>query len=212
MKSLNRIGKKQGTDKYRHGFLPFYDKHFSSRRLDELRLLEIGILGGTSLRMWAEYFRNAAITGCDIEEDSFFTAERVECCLLDQSSREALTAWRDAHAEGFDIIIDDGSHFMHDQQITFALLFPLLKSGGYYVIEDLHTSLGRSEKCFEVYGLNRDMSNSTEAMLKGFVDSGKIASPHMERPEEAYLENNIAACDIFYSKGWSVTSMIRKRQ
>ena len=40
----------------------------------------------------------------------------------------------------FDIILDDGGHKM-DQQITsFRVLFPILKSGGVYIIEDLGTS------------------------------------------------------------------------
>jgi len=38
----------------------------------------------------------------------------------------------------FDIIIDDGSHASHHQQIALAHLFPHLAPGGLYCIEDLH--------------------------------------------------------------------------
>ena len=37
-----------------------------------------------------------------------------------------------------DIIIDDGSHFADDVTFTFERLFPCLRPGGCYVMEDLH--------------------------------------------------------------------------
>ena len=211
MKSLSRIGKKHGTDKYRHGYLPFYEEYFDCHRSEKFRLLEIGIFAGQSLRMWAEYFANSSITGCDILEESFITAERVECCHLDQSSRMALAEFRESHREGFDIIIDDGSHVMKDQQTSLAMLFPLLKRGGWYVIEDIHTSTGESEKCFEIYGLERDLSNSTVGMLKAFIESKKIASSYFDEAEADYLNENILSCELFNPKRWSATSMIRKK-
>jgi cellulose synthase/poly-beta-1,6-N-acetylglucosamine synthase-like glycosyltransferase len=42
------------------------------------------------------------------------------------------------------IIIDDGSHHMDDQQISLYYLTKVLKSGGIYVLEDIHTSLGQN--------------------------------------------------------------------
>ncbi len=39
-----------------------------------------------------------------------------------------------------DIILDDGSHVSDHQKISFETLWPLLKVGGLYVIEDLHTA------------------------------------------------------------------------
>src|SRR5882757_9979464 len=50
-----------------------------------------------------------------------------------------------------DIIIDDGSHVNEHMIDTFKILFPLLKDGGVYVVEDTQTSYwpefgGDSEK------------------------------------------------------------------
>lgn len=211
MGELSRIGKRCGTDKYRHGYLPFYEKHFEHHRLQKFRILEIGIFAGQSLRMWAEYFVNSSITGCDILEKSFIKTERVECCQLDQSSRTALAEFCKSHSDGFDIIIDDGSHIMKDQQISLIMLFSLLKPGGWYVIEDIHTSLGESEKCFEMYGLERDLSNSTAGMLRGFVESEEIKGLYFDDAEMEYLNSNILSCELFFPKNWAATSMIRKR-
>jgi hypothetical protein len=45
---------------------------------------------------------------------------------------------------GIDIVIDDGSHHMADVRASFEHLFPKMKIGGLYLIEDLHTSFWRS--------------------------------------------------------------------
>jgi len=41
---------------------------------------------------------------------------------------------------GWDIIIDDGSHVPRHQLITFTSLFPCVRPGGVYVIEDIESS------------------------------------------------------------------------
>lgn len=231
-RGLRAIGYKRGTDKYKHGYLPFYEHHFAPRRPEPLRLLEIGIQGGASLRMWKEFFPNGAITGCDINKDAFFAERRIECCYLDQSSRTALTEFRETHKEGFDIIIDDGSHKMRDQQISLALLFPMLKSGGFYAIEDLHTSIQTgTQRNGSDWELKADLSNSTVRVLEGFVAPSKrfaeslspITSPYLKKTETEYLNGWISYCEVFYVRrryakhkpqgrwSWSVTSMIQKR-
>jgi hypothetical protein len=40
----------------------------------------------------------------------------------------------------FDIIIDDGSHVQSHVRETFSIMFPKLKNGGLYLVEDLHTA------------------------------------------------------------------------
>ena len=40
----------------------------------------------------------------------------------------------------FDVIVDDGGHSMKQQITSLIHLFPKVRSGGVYVIEDLHTS------------------------------------------------------------------------
>ena len=45
-----------------------------------------------------------------------------------------------ASQQPFDIIIDDGGHTMNQQKTSFLTLLPLVRPGGFYVIEDLETS------------------------------------------------------------------------
>ena len=39
-----------------------------------------------------------------------------------------------------DLVVDDGSHVSAHVIATFRALFPLVREGGLYVVEDLHTS------------------------------------------------------------------------
>ncbi len=116
-----------------------YDKHLVNYEGKDVRLLEIGIQGGGSLRMWKNCFPNSEIVGIDIDPScKELDVSDAKVFIGDQTDKEFLEQFRD-----FDIIIDDGGHTMHQQQTSFEVLFPLLKSGGLYVIEDLHTSFWR---------------------------------------------------------------------
>jgi len=114
-------------------YLKAYDTHFKGRDVE--RLLEIGVQFGGSLDIWRDYFPKAEIVGLDndprcknyVKDYPLFIGNQSDTALLETLGK-------------FDIIIDDGSHKMSDQQTTFEFMFPRLKRGGMYVIEDLHTS------------------------------------------------------------------------
>jgi SAM-dependent methyltransferase len=149
MKHLTELANKYKSDKGTkeggcHAFSEIYDDYLINQRDIATNVLEIGIWDGSSLNMWYDYFPNAKIIGLDIEDKKQYENERITCKLIDQSSEDALSDFVLNCDVLFDFIIDDGSHHMRDQQITFAHFFNLLKPGGIYVIEDLHTSLCKS--------------------------------------------------------------------
>lgn len=117
------------TEKYERYFLPLQNKH--------LKILEIGIQNGFSLKTWKEYFPHANIYGIDIEDCSHMNEERITTI---QGSQNDVVFLVEVHANygPFDIIIDDGSHVSNDMRISFDTLFPLLHQGGLYIAEDLH--------------------------------------------------------------------------
>ena len=142
--SLDEIGLMQGTDKAStgHNYLTFLEPYFAPLRDQPLRVLEIGVHRGASLRTWAEYFPNAKIVGVDILPwCKRYEADRVVVELADQSNIEHLTPIAVEHGP-FDIIVEDGSHMWDHQVTTLRTLFPFLKSGGFYVAEDLQTNFG----------------------------------------------------------------------
>jgi hypothetical protein len=143
---LSRIAIACGTDKWgAHLYTPDYHKMFSHRRDEPLRILEIGVggyknkkLGGRSLRMWAEYFPNAQVTGLDIHEKQLDLGPRVSIAQGSQDDAELLRRLSEERGP-FDIVIDDGSHLVKHMLVTFEALFPLVAPDGIYAIEDVQT-------------------------------------------------------------------------
>lgn len=137
MKLLQKLGLKHNTDKATfHKYLDFYQQHLPKRSFNG-RLLEIGVMDGGSLRMWREYYPEAEIIGIDIALQSDLRIEGVRLLECDATQPAVL-----ADLGMFDIIIDDGSHITADQQKTFEYLYyNHLHNNGFYIMEDLHTSL-----------------------------------------------------------------------
>ena len=105
-------------------------------------MLELGIDNGSSLHMWHDYFINAKIYGIDINEKSLFQNDRIITGLADQSKPETmLQLVKEWDVKDFHFIIDDGSHIVSHQQICIETLWPYVKKGGIYIIEDLHTNI-----------------------------------------------------------------------
>jgi SAM-dependent methyltransferase len=154
---LDRLANKYRSDKgslyyNAHGYAAVYEHHLREDRLADLHILELGLLrhdvqarnpGGPyddvpSLKMWREYCPNARIVGFDIAD--FSTAPPLAGVRIvrgDMGRPEDLRSLVEQSDGEFDVIIDDGSHASHHQQIALAELFPHLKPGGHYFVEDL---------------------------------------------------------------------------
>jgi demethylmacrocin O-methyltransferase len=143
---LDTLAALYGTDKFgQHEYTPVYDALMRASRRRPVRLLEIGVggyagaLGGESLRMWESYFRRGRITGIDLYDKTALSAGRVQVFQCSQVDAPKLTSLAQALGP-FDFIIDDGSHLNAHQIETFAILWPHLKDGGTYIVEDVQTS------------------------------------------------------------------------
>lgn len=143
MSLLDEIGVRLGADKSSifHNYLPFYEEQLPDRSFTG-RLLEIGVMDGLSMRMWAEYYPKAEIIGIDIKDMSFMhnsdwkVPESVQLIRCDGTDERELRK-----LGRFDVILDDGGHFWSQQQKSFEILYyNQLDPDGIYVIEDLWTS------------------------------------------------------------------------
>jgi Methyltransferase domain len=153
MTPLCELARKYGTDKGGdhlqagdtcHNYTPFYHEMFKDRRNDVTAVLEIGISHGCSLRMWKEYFSKATIFGIDSNPECLFEEDRIHTFAADQHAERDLLEIMDhlkrqrfERANGFDLIIDDGSHEPAHQVFTAQVLLPYLGIDGIYVIEDI---------------------------------------------------------------------------
>lgn len=142
--SLDELGLAHGTDKSsaKHNYFEVYERALAHLREEPIRLLEIGVFNGGSLRTWRDYFANGHIVGVDNQAHTLKHAgDRIDVILGDQDDPAGLKAIARAHGP-FDVIIDDGSHIWRHQISTLQALLPLVKPGGVYILEDLHTSYG----------------------------------------------------------------------
>lgn len=202
MKTLEEIAHFYATDKREqdHGFTKFYEKHFNDKRHLKLNICEIGILNhpdkinrpyeGASLLMWRDYFYNSGIHGVDINDHTHLEQERIRIYIADQGNRQRLEKL--FHNAQMDIIIEDGSHYMHHQQISLGFLFKNVKSGGVFVIEDLHISHPDMISSFRL----KLTDTNTLQMLHSFNSTGKMMSNYMTEEEMKYLNEHIDKCVI----------------
>jgi hypothetical protein len=144
---LVTLATRHGTDKWgRHWYARHYDTHFAPRRREPLTLLEIGVggyddpaKGGESLRMWRDYFPHARLFGIDLHDKKALEGDRIHIFQGSQEDRAFLERVADATGP-LDIVIDDGSHVVGHVLASFDVLFPRLREGGIYVVEDTQTS------------------------------------------------------------------------
>jgi 23S rRNA U2552 (ribose-2'-O)-methylase RlmE/FtsJ len=132
--TLSQLAEKYGTDKLTHGYIEFYEQHLPPK---PTRILEIGCLTGASLRMWREYFPDTDIHCLDLFEEHPQPTDipGVIYWKGDQTDQKVLEQLRKLH---FDVIIEDASHNLISQWVTFH---SLVGCTDLYVLEDAHTVL-----------------------------------------------------------------------
>jgi hypothetical protein len=214
--NLTELGTACGTDKVGHRYTPLYEGYLGHLRNEPITLMEIGVHLGYSLKMWEAYFTKGLICGVDnctlISADQLksMSVGRIKTFVADQAKRDQLQKAVQEIGQDFDIIVDDGYHYQEHQQISLAFLFPFLKKGGVYVVEDL------CPKSYPGGGWGiTDMKNFTDIttnVLEQFKTSRKITSLYMLPKEIEYLNSNIDKIEIHYINKDSIIAFIWKKQ
>lgn len=158
MKTLDEIAIEHQTDKATRftrtyarpkGYTVHFEKFFEPLRDKPIKLLEIGVGGGESIRTWLEYFPRGEVFGVDNQKET--NQWNLPGKLLgipyifvygDQTDATFWKCFAVDYGADWDIIIDDGAHANDATIISFNGLWPLLKPGGLYCIEDLATAYG----------------------------------------------------------------------
>ncbi len=121
------------------------DFFLSHLRNEKFTFVELGCYQGNSLRLWKEYFQNSHIIGVDINPEYIIKEDRIECIkanVVEEDITSLLLEYSEKYGKIY-CIIDDCEHSWSGQRLAFEKLFPILDSGGFYIIEDLE---------FGVYG------------------------------------------------------------
>jgi hypothetical protein len=207
IESLTDLAVKYGTDKYgTHFYTQHYETHFRKLRRRKLNILEIGIggyahsdQGGSSLRMWRDYFPNSKIFGIDIYDKSFLDEERIKTFQGSQTDTDFLQKVCDEIGK-IDIIVDDGSHINQDVITSFKFLFPRLADHGIYVIEDTQTSYWRKSFGTEWGGSNDFKSDATTmGYLKSLTDGLNYEEFTLAEYEPTYFDRHIVSMHFYHS-------------
>lgn len=200
----DRFGSDKGSTKHRYTEL--YHMLLHPYRNQAITFLEMGLLIGgpehgidadratadlPSIRMWLEYFPKARIHGLDVSDFAWFEHDRFTFHRCDMNARENIAAAaRDMPA--LDVIIDDASHASHHQQNGFLHLFPQLKSGGLYIIEDLRWQ----PEAYEKKGITK-----TADLFRNFAETRVFA--HKDPATQAAfaaLAPDISGCFVFQAR------------
>lgn len=135
-----------------HGYMEFYDKIIYELGLRKTcvareRICELGVLCGGSLALWKERIPNAIVVGVDNNPEAMWP-EGTHKVLMDQDDPK-LPEILAAISPEYDMIVDDCSHIGYLTMDSFRLLWPLVRPGGYYVIEDwLFETMGNAAEHF----------------------------------------------------------------
>ena len=123
-----------------HDYYRIYEREFSKWRDDPIRLMEIGLNKGASIKVWLEYFSKAQVFVVDIapflNQVGITDLSRFTFAQGDQSSVPFWDEFKLRHGF-FNIIVDDGCHFSGPIHTAFKCLWPCIEPGGYYVVEDI---------------------------------------------------------------------------
>lgn len=121
-------------DKLYCGFLEYYEDYFKKFRDEKFTLVELGVDEGKSLLLWKEYFKKANIVGID-KNNINLNEKRITIIQADVNKINFESILK-PYKNTISIIIDDCAHSWWQQRHCYEKLFPLLKSKGYYIVED----------------------------------------------------------------------------
>ena len=121
-----------------HYYSPYYEKYLQKYKDKQtLNILEIGSLRGAATASFFYYFEKPKIICADINPFQLQVfSPSIRSIYVDTQSSKTLKNLSDYLNQKFDIIIDDGSHNIRDQIITFNVFFKQLNKDGFYIIED----------------------------------------------------------------------------
>jgi predicted O-methyltransferase YrrM len=121
----------EGSDKTTlHNYGAFYDGIVETLRPS--RVLEVGVFRGASLRAWRH-------VGYPVEAIGVDRNAVPDLPVIVATAPDFSPVLQALQGQQFDLIIDDGSHQLSHQQAAVTQLWPLLRAGGVFVVEDIQS-------------------------------------------------------------------------
>jgi len=173
-----------------HGFSGFYTQHLEHLKQREIKILEIGSYAGASASAFVKYFPNSKVYCFDINISKFIYYSKnmhvFGLNIKDQKKVEKILSKinLESNSNFFDVIIDDGSHYLSDILFSLKILFKYIKKGGIYVIEDFNHP--------NYYDYNKNIDHIlVDQMLRNLKEKKLFNSNIIKNDDQIYLHNNI---------------------
>lgn len=120
----------------------YYSNEFTPKRNDKLKILEIGVHEGRSIKLLRDWFINSEIYGIDpfgnnLPDDIANEIRKmgdINIIQDDAYTKNVLDMFED---NSIDYLIDDGPHTLESQLFSIEHWFKKVKIGGTMIIEDI---------------------------------------------------------------------------
>jgi 2-polyprenyl-3-methyl-5-hydroxy-6-metoxy-1,4-benzoquinol methylase len=141
--NLNDFWIEGGTDKNsEHSYCPYYNGLLEQYQDKECEILEIGCWQGGFVFAMSQVLPNAKFTTIDIQDK--FLQKHIDVIGKDRVTNHQLVnaycfeTLELIKGKQFDLILDDGTHLLHDELFLFHNYMNYLKPDGKMVIEDIN--------------------------------------------------------------------------
>jgi SAM-dependent methyltransferase len=204
-KSLDELFHHYGSDKANifiknnskgHGYSDFYKDYLKEIKKNNINILEIGSFAGASAAAFVKYFPEAQVFCFDVNISKFeFSSKNIHVFGLDINKKNKVeqiikNIFREHQINGFDLIIDDGSHNLSDILIGLNFLFKHLKNKGTFVIEDF--------KHPNYYKYNNNINHIfMDKFLNNLINKKFSNSSIFSHEEQSYLMNSIEKVNYY---------------
>jgi cephalosporin hydroxylase len=186
--------------------LTFYRRLLTAIQPPPRSVLEIGVKGGGSTAFWKALFPGATVIGLDIKLRRWLLAGASTDGVIylegDQSDVRRLREIGERYGP-FDLVIDDGSHVSDHQAATIRTLLPRVRPGGFYIVEDTHTSVKKTTSRPVHYGddIWADFTLTVLARLRGgelphATAGGQLARDLLSRIDELIIAPQVMAIRV----------------
>lgn len=136
----------------------YYSNEFTSIRKNKLKILEIGVHRGSSVKLLRDWFTNSEIIGIDPFGDGLPDGIADEIRKMgditiiqdDAYTTKVLNMFED---NSIDYLIDDGPHTVDSQIYSIKNWYSKVKPGGKLIIEDIQSNADLNKLVDEVHNL-----------------------------------------------------------
>ena len=188
-----------------HGYAKIYEKYLKELKEKNLNIIELGSFYGNASAAFYFYFKNSQIYSADINPDMYlYRSKRLINFFTDTSSRSSIEKNILKKNIQFDLIIEDASHMLKDQIISLFILFKNLKSGGFFIVEEIDFPEKREDM-----RVGQEFPD-LKTILNKIVNKENFNSKYINENEKNYFLENFDTIK-FYTGNINEIAIIKKK-